>query len=285
MTEAEKKILESSLSKLFKLDKEALSSLYNEDGELTTFDPVIAANETKIASMKEEKDNQYKRGLKDGATKFEKHIKDKYQVDAEVDGTDLVDALVDKKIAETSTLTDDQVEKHPKFIELKTETDKKIKEAVKVKEAEFEKEKAEYARKETLQSVRGKAISILDGLNPILPEDQNKAKSWKETYLREFEQFDYQPKDDDFVVLKDGKVYEDAHGNTVKLSELAKNTADKYFDYKKAEDRSGSGNKEGGEKKVTFKDRDDYTRQVKEAKGDVGKQRELATAAAEQGLV
>jgi len=288
MTDKEKKILESTLSKLFKMDAEALSSLYNEDGELITFDPVIAANEAKIAKLSEEKDNQYKRGLKEGATKLEKHIREKYDVDSEEQGTVLIDLLVDSKIAEVSKkseLSEEEIQKHPKFIELKSETDKKVKEALKAREVEFDKEKQEFLRKETLGRVKSKAEQMLSALNPILPEDPNKADSWKATYLREFEGFDYQQKDDDFVVLKDGKVYEDAHGNTVKLSELAKNTADKYFEYKAAEDRNAPGNKAGGDKAIVFKDREDYKRQVAEAKGDTQKQNELAEAAMKAGIV
>lgn len=281
MTEQEKKLFETFASKVFKLDAEAMSGLYNDDGELTSIDVLENANSEKIANLKTEKDNQYKRGLREGATKFEKHIRDAYEVDSEEEGTVLIDLLVDKKVAdasEKSKLTDDDIQKHPKFIELKTETDKKVKDAIKARETEFEKEKQEFQRKEVFGKVKDRVVNnYLKALNPILPENTEIANTRLNNFLNEFEGFDYQEKDDDFVVLKDGKVYEDAHGNTVKLSELAKYKADKHFEYKAADDRDNAGNKEGDKKTITFKDKADYNAQIA-AEKDQAKQSELAAA-------
>jgi hypothetical protein len=41
MTESEKKLLKGFLSKTLKMDEEAMSSLFNEDGELTTIEPAL----------------------------------------------------------------------------------------------------------------------------------------------------------------------------------------------------------------------------------------------------
>jgi hypothetical protein len=287
MTKEEKKILESALSKLLKMDAEAMSSLYNEDGDLISMDAVIEANASKTANHKEEKENQYKRGLKEGATKFEKYIRN-LGIDSESEGTDLVDELIETKLKEVSKkpeLTDDDIEKHPKFIELKTETDKKIKEAIKARDAEFAKEKMEFLRKETLSKVTRKAEEMLNSLNPLLPEDQAKAEAWKKTYLKEFEGFEYQEKDGDFVVLKDGKVYEDSHGNTVKFSELAKSTADKYFEYKAADDRSNAGNKDGSTPSIIIKSREEFNNKIKEAGQDTAKRDQIIEAAQKAGIV
>ena len=100
MTKEEQKILSDSLSKLFKIEPETLASLYNEAGELSDFSKILELDAQRIAKYKSDSDNQYKRGVKEGASKIEKEVKEKFELDSDLLGVDLIDHLVVKKIEE-----------------------------------------------------------------------------------------------------------------------------------------------------------------------------------------
>jgi hypothetical protein len=63
MTKEEQKVLNESLSKLFKLDSETVASLYNEAGELTDFSKILELDRERIQKYKDDNDSQYKRGV------------------------------------------------------------------------------------------------------------------------------------------------------------------------------------------------------------------------------
>jgi hypothetical protein len=285
MTNEERVILESAMSKLFKIGKEAMSSLYNEDGELISMDSIIEANVSKQAAHKEEKENQYKRGLKEGSVKFEKAIKQ--EIDSDLEGVELVAELVSQIQAKASEnkLTDQDVEKHPRYIELKTEVEKKVKEAVSEKEADIKRLQVEFEKKETFRTINAKALEMLESLNPVLPEDKAKAESWKKTYLKEFEGFDYQEKDGDYIVLKDGKVYEDSHGNPIKLTDLSKLTADKYFEFNTAEQRKSPANKDSSFLSISIRSREHLNEELRKVGTDTIRRDALLDAAKKSGVL
>jgi hypothetical protein len=69
---------------------------------------------------------------------------------------------------------------------------------------------------------------------------------WKDTYLNELRQSQYQEGEDGTITVldKDGTILKNAHGHVVSFDEFEKEIADKYFEYPKAAERSSSGNKE-----------------------------------------
>ena len=77
MTKEESKILNEFLSKTLKIDAEQLATLYNEAGELQGLQIAYDADASRVSKIKTENQNQYNRGLKEGASKIEKEIKSK----------------------------------------------------------------------------------------------------------------------------------------------------------------------------------------------------------------
>ena len=237
--------LNETLSRVFKLDEEKLATLYNEAGDLTDLSAVIEADEKRIARFTTEKTSQYNRGIKEGAMKIEKEIKDKYGVESDVIGVELVDSVVLKQVEEATKAGAKDISKHPEYIKLQTEIDKRLKERDKewgdkiaLKEKEFNSEKL-------FSKIRDKALTNLDSRKPMLPSDPKKAQVWKETYLNELKSYNYQESDDGnpIVLDKEGNVLKDAHGYAISFDEFEKSIADKYFEYPKGEARSSAGNK------------------------------------------
>jgi len=244
MKENESKILNEFLSKTLKIDAEELASLYDEAGDLKTLQPAFDADAVRVKQHRTANSDQYNRGLKEAAEKLEKGIKSKYEFESELQGVELVDAIVLSKVEETKGASKD-ISKHPEFLKARDLWEKEQKKRDADWEAKFSEKDKEFVREKLLEKVRSKGLMLLDELKPILPGDPSKAAQWKQTFLNDLVSNNFQEADDDFLVLdKEGKPLQDAHGYGRKFKEFHKEIADKYFDYQKAEERSSAGNKD-----------------------------------------
>ena len=93
--------LNETLVKVFKLTEEQLSTLYNGDGDLTDLSVVAEADTKRVAKFNTEKTAQYNRGIKEGAVKIEKEIKEKYG-ESDLIGVELMDSIVVKQVEEAT---------------------------------------------------------------------------------------------------------------------------------------------------------------------------------------
>ena len=267
MTPEEKKKLEGFLSKTLKIDTEELASLYNDAGELVDLTVAEKADADRIKKLKGDGTDQYKRGIKEGATKIEKAVKDKYGFDSELEGVELIDFLVTEKITEVKGTSDD-ITKHPEFLKHQHEWEKQLKVKEKEWQQKVEDKEREFQKRSVMSKIEKRALDELDRLRPILPEDAKKAQRWREKYIEEFRVFDYQEKDGDFIMIKDGEPVKDSHGHMITFEDFARDTAGGYFDFKAADDRSSSGNKNEPSKPPVKppKDGQEYFDQLKAAK-------------------
>lgn len=237
--------LNETLVKVFKLTEEQLSTLYNEDGDLSDLSVVADADTKRVAKFNTEKTSQYNRGIKEGAVKIEKEIKEKYG-ESDLIGVELVESIVLKQVEEVAKAGTKDITKHPDYIKLETSIDKVKKDVEKEWQKKLELRETEFKKSMTFDKVRSKALTFLDASKAILPSDANKAANWKATYLNELNGFNYlENEDGTFTVLdKEGNALKDGHSNIRTFDEIVKECADKYFDYPTAEQRSSSGNKE-----------------------------------------
>ena len=244
MKAEEQTLLNGILSTIFKLDGDTLSKLYNADGDLTDLSVVTEADTKRVAKFNTEKTAQYNRGIKEGAGKIEKEIKEKYSVESDQIGVELVDSIVLTQVESATKAGTKDITKHPDYIKLETSIDKVKKEVEKEWQAKLTAKEAEFKKAQIFDKVRTKALTFLESSKAILPSDANKAANWKATYLNELGSFNYlENEDGTFTVLdKDGNALKDSHSNIRTFDEMIKECADKYFDYPAAEQRSGSGN-------------------------------------------
>jgi hypothetical protein len=205
---------------------------------------VTEADEKRVAKFNADKESQLKRGIKEGAEKIEKAIKEKYSVESEAIGVELVSEIVTKQVTDATKDNNKDISKHPKYIELEAGVEKKVKEKEKEMQKRYDDREREFNKEKLFDTVKDKALVNLDGRKPILPTDPKKAQVWKETYLNELKAGNYQKSEDGTIIVldKDGNVMKDSHGNTVTFDEFEKNISDKYFEYPVAQQRNGSGN-------------------------------------------
>jgi hypothetical protein len=245
MIDKEKTLLNDSLLKLFKIDQETLASLYNDAGELVDFSAILDADTSRVKKFKSDSDSQYKRGIKEGASKIESALKEKYELDSELQGVELVDSILAKQLEEVKSSGTKDITKHPDYIKLQVEYDKKLKDKDRELEVKLTEKDKEFANVRLFEKVREKALTSLTSRNPILPADPVKAQNWKNTYLEDLKKGKYQEGDNGQIIVLDqeGNAMKNAHGHTVSFDEFEREIADRYFEYPKSTDRSSAGNK------------------------------------------
>ncbi len=261
--------------KALKLTAEEVASLYSEAGELNDFSLLERKDADRIKKLSDEKTGQYNRGLKEAATKLERELKEKHGIESELIGVELVDFILEQKVGEVKKAGSEDILKHPEVIRLISEHGKALKLKDKELKEKLDAKEQEINRANLLQKVKAKALAELENLKPILPEDAKKATNLKNILIADLEKNGYQENGEEFIVLKeDGTPLQDAHANNVSFSELVKGTAEKYFDFKKADDRSSAGNNNGnngngtgkqfGPKVRTPKDQNDFLEMSKD---------------------
>lgn len=238
--------LNETLSKVFKLDAEQLATLYDEAGDLTDLTAVIQADEKRIAKFNSDKTSQYNRGIKEGAEKIEKSLREKYDVESDLIGVELVDHIVSQQVETVQKASPKDITKHPDYVKLEASITKREKEIAREWQKKLEDREREFNKEKLFEKIKDKALVNLESRKPIFPTDPKKAQVWRETYLNELRQGNYQESEDGMPIVldKDGNVLKDSHGNTVTFEEYEKSISDKYFEYQKAEQRTSSGNQQ-----------------------------------------
>ena len=255
------------MSKTLKIDTEEFASLYNEAGELTSLKIAADTDAARIKKLKDESASQYSRGIKEGASKIEKELKEKYEVDSELIGLELVEQIISEKGTKSSNAKIEDVTKHPDFeTKLKIEVDRLLKAKDKEWQKKIEEKEAEFSRAAVMSRVKEKALAELDSLKPLLPQDPNKARKWREKFVEELIKYEYEEKDGDYVPLREGKPVSDSHGYAKNFSDHIRDTATEFFDFQTSEERSSTGHKEASKTTVNApRDEKEYLERMRKA--------------------
>lgn len=268
MEEELKKLFLEFLSKTLKKDKAAVASLiYNDDeSELRpdALDTLIQEQTTFIGTLKTggkaKFDDGYKKGQKETMEKFEKEIKDQFDIDSDAQGLDLIKEIVtsvESAKGDGKPITDDEIKKHPLYLDLS----KKLKKAEADKKAEIDAEvakvKGEWNREKVLSKVKKAALELIEADKPIaLSSDAEKAKTQRtkqdKLLLSELSDYNFELQgegDDERIVVlkKDGTLLEDDLGHAIEFTALVKEKAGNIYDFQASEPRDNPpGNKKPG---------------------------------------
>lgn len=238
-----KKILRALLAKVTKKpvgDIDAILDASDATDE-SIVDALSDLDKARIAELTKPKTGQtfqdgYKKAKAEVLSEHEKAVKEKYEFEGDETGVDLVEAIVTAKAKTTkpAQLTDDDVKKHPVY----QSAEKANKAALKAAQTEWEakladKDKA-FTRARTFSEVGKKALQKLGELNPVLPANAKVAANLQAAFLKTFEDYEFELQDNGqrVVVMKDGKVVDDGHGNSLEFDKLVTETANGYFEFK-----------------------------------------------------
>jgi hypothetical protein len=244
----EKELLSAFLSKTLNMDDTAVASLYKEDGSeinQDSLETLLKLDVERVQKLKpdtkKEFDNGYKKAQSEVLSSFEKEFKEKTGHVSEKKGLELVLEYASKQTNATE-LKEDAVKRHPIYLDAIEKLTKEKDEAVKLEQNKFVEFENGIKKKETFGSVANKAIEIFNNLKPILSKDPSKQANQLEDFKAKLGTYEYEIQGDRILVLKDGKALEDAHGNRIPFEKIVKETADRYYDFQVAEQRSSAAN-------------------------------------------
>lgn len=294
-----KALLTGLLSAAYQMDETGVAALFDADGTSLKDDAltqILEKDKARVAKLtgtsKDKFDEGHKKGKAEALTQFEKSLKEKFEIDADAKGVELVEAIIAAKAPAAGSpgeITDEAVKKHKLYLDLKDqtkkETEKAVKEAVEAKTLEFNNYKSQVERGQSLSVVKQKALVLFRGLNPILSTDPAKAANQEAAFLRQFEENNYRIDGEKIVMLApDGSDATDAHGNRVEFEAFVKDKAGSLYDFKVADPKgspgaggAGGGSGAGGEAKVIVKDEADFMKQYTNEK-DPKKKIEISKA-------
>jgi len=199
---------------------------------------------TSIKPDKKRLDGEYSRGAKETMDKFEKSAKELYNVESVAQGIDLVKEIVNS-VSECNVITDDNVKKHPLYLELEKKTVSK--EVHDTLVSEFDDFKSNQDKTSRLSTIKRDVLAIFSNLKPIVSENQAVAQTRQRDFLGKFDAYDYEPKDDgNHLILQNGSRVEDKHGNAVKFEDFVKGIALLNYDFKASDDKGNAGNRNNG---------------------------------------
>jgi len=196
-------------------------------------------------------DDQYSRGKKETMEAFEKEVREKYSLESDKIGIELIEEAVSSQVKTKPKLTDDEVKKHPIYLEL--EKNSVTKERYETLQGEFDGFKKNQEKSEKLSRVNEFVLRELELLKPVVSENAEVRINRQKDFLAKFEQWDYQLQDgaDPLILDAEGNRIEDGHGNPVAWKDFVKKNASLYYDFKVQDPKGSSGS--GGDEGEKFK--------------------------------
>lgn len=208
-------------------------------------------------------DEKFKAGQRKKAEEFEKLLKEKFSVESELQGDELVDEIFagvsSKPGDKAKELTPDDVKKHPEYVRMETDFKKQLKTEKETAQKSITELKAQYQGKEVFAKVAAKAIEIFEAMKPVLSDDPKKAAAQKQVLLDRLQGYQYEEVEGKFIVSKDGKVVENTFGHKAEFEDLVKEIGETYFDFRKAEDRESPNGDKAKQKQDDSKNKSTYT--------------------------
>lgn len=253
-------ILLGLLGKTLNMTEEQIKSLlYKEDGEENELKDdalqlLLQKDADRITQIKDAnkagRDDQYKRGQRETAEKWESDIREAFGLSSDLTGSDLIAKAKETKIEGSGNgeITDDQVKSHPAYMALQNEKKKEIEDINKEWGQKLKDAESDYNGKVTRSTVNSRALSHIRSMNPVLPEDATKASKRLNLVTHELSNYQFKTDGDQILVIdEDGQQLTDAHNTPVSFEDLVKDIAETYFDFSAEEDgdkggKNGTGN-------------------------------------------
>ena len=253
-----KTIITGLLSKAYNFDNGKIAELFkdgetelSEDQQKEILQKLLEEDAKRVEAIKKSVDTKpafqdgFKKAQGEILTKFEKDLKEKFGLESDKMGLELVEELVSKKSegGQGGDLTEDAIKRSKVFQDMESNLKKQITTVKTEYETKINEIQDGYKAEQTFSNVSQKALQIFNGLNPILPQNKTVADNQVKIFVNSLKDFKFDVKDERIVVMdKDGKVLEDGHGNSRSFEDIVKETASGLFEFKANNGGSGSGN-------------------------------------------
>ena len=253
-----KTIITGLLSKAYNFDNGKIAELFkdgetelSEDQQKEILQKLLDEDAKRVEAIKKSVDTKpafqdgFKKAQGEILTKFEKDLKEKFGLESDKMGLELVEEVVSKKSegSQGGDITEDAIKRSKVFQDMESNLKKQITTVKTEYETKINEIQDGYKAEQTFSNVSQKALQIFNGLNPILPQNKTVADNQVKFFVNTLKDFKFDVQDERIVVMdKDGKVLEDGHGNSRSFEDIVKETASGLFEFKANNGGSGSGN-------------------------------------------
>ena len=253
-----KTIITGLLSKAYNFDNGKIAELFkdgetelSEEQQTEILNKILEIDAQRVENIKKSVDKKdafqdgFKKAKSEVLTDFEKGLKEKFGIESDKTGLELVEEVVSKKSegGQGGDLTEDAIKRSKVFQDMESNLKKQITTVKTEYETKINEIQDGYKAEQTFSNVSQKALQIFNGLNPILPQNKTVADNQVKFFVNTLKDFKFDVQDERIVVMdKDGKVLEDGHGNSRSFEDIVKETASGLFEFKANNGGSGSGN-------------------------------------------
>ena len=253
-----KTIITGLLSKAYNFDNGKIAELFkdgetelSEQQQTEILNKILEIDAQRVENIKKSVDKKdafqdgFKKAKSEVLTDFEKGLKEKFGIESDKTGLELVEEVVSKKSegGQGGDVTEDAIKRSKVFQDMESNLKKQVTTVKTEYETKINEIQDGYKAEKTFSNVSQKALQIFNGLNPILPQNKTVADNQVKFFVNTLKDFKFDVQDERIVVMdKDGKVLEDGHGNSRSFEDIVKETASGLFEFKANNGGSGSGN-------------------------------------------
>ena len=253
-----KTIITGLLSKAYNFDNGKIAELFkdgetelSEQQQTEILNKILEIDAQRVENIKKSVDKKdafqdgFKKAKSEVLTDFEKGLKEKFGVESDKTGLELIEEVVSKKSegGQGGDVTEDAIKRSKVFQDMESNLKKQITTVKNEYETKINEIQDGYKAEQTFSNVSQKALQIFNGLNPILPQNKTVADNQVKFFVNTLKDFKFDVQDERIVVMdKDGKVLEDGHGNSRSFEDIVKETASGLFEFRANNGGSGSGN-------------------------------------------
>lgn len=253
-----KTIITGLLSKAYNYDNGKIAELFkdgetelSEEQQTEILNKILEIDAQRVENIKKSVDKKdafqdgFKKAKSEVLTDFEKGLKEKFGIESDKTGLELVEEVVSKKSegGQGGDVTEDAIKRSKVFQDMESNLKKQITTVKTEYETKINEIQDGYKAEQTFSNVSQKALQIFNGLNPILPQNKTVADNQVKFFVNTLKDFKFDVQDERIVVMdKDGKVIEDGHGNSRSFEDIVKETASGLFEFRANNGGSGSGN-------------------------------------------
>ena len=253
-----KTIITGLLSKAYNFDNGKIAELFkdgetelSEQQQTEILNKILEIDAQRVENIKKSVDKKdafqdgFKKAKSEVLTDFEKGLKEKFGIESDKTGLELVEEVVSKKSegGQGGDVTEDAIKRSKVFQDMESNLKKQVTTVKTEYETKINEIQDGYKAEKTFSNVSQKALQIFNGLNPILPQNKTVADNQVKFFVNSLKDFKFDVQDERIVVMdKDGKVLEDGHGNSRSFEDIVKETASGLFEFKANNGGSGSGN-------------------------------------------
>ena len=253
-----KTIITGLLSKAYNYDNGKIAELFkdgetelSEEQQTEILNKILEIDAQRVENIKKSVDKKdafqdgFKKAKSEVLTDFEKGLKEKFGIESDKTGLELIEEVVSKKSegGQGGDVTEDAIKRSKVFQDMESNLKKQVTTVKTEYETKINEIQDGYKAEQTFSNVSQKALQIFNGLNPILPQNKTVADNQVKFFVNSLKDFKFDVQDERIVVMdKDGKVIEDGHGNSRSFEDIVKETASGLFEFKANNGGSGSGN-------------------------------------------